>query len=103
MFIPIAGHNIPLILEPMRKMKVNLGEFDPNEEQIHMRKDLSVKLRRKTLAHECFHAFLYLTGYDQLLCTVDENFEEALTRAFEQALGGYVTFPKDVEKWVNGG
>ena len=60
-------------------------------------------LRRKTLVHELMHAYFYISGYRELLESIDENVEEALCRSFEQACAHFFVFPKEIETWINEG
>ena len=102
MNVTIGGLEVPVLLKSKRQMKDNFACFDANTETIHILSNLDVTLRRKTLAHECFHAFLFITGYNELLSDTSENFEEAMTRAFEQHCGHLLTFNADIEAWIRG-
>ena len=101
MNVMIGGIEIPVILKTKKQMKDNYACFCSETESIHVLTNMDVSLRRKTLAHECFHAFLFVTGYNELLSDVSDNFEEAMTRAFEQHLGIYMHFSPDIENWLN--
>jgi len=103
MFVNIGGLEIPVLLKGKKSMKDNFACFCHNTESIHVLSTMDPALRRKTLAHECFHAFLFITGHNELLGDISENFEEALTRAFEQHLGLYMFFNKEIEEWIKGG
>jgi hypothetical protein len=83
-------------------MKGDFAHFDANTESISIRHDMEVELRRRTLAHECFHAMLYFTGHNEMLADISEKYEESLVRAFDAGLGDYVFFTKEAEEWVRG-
>lgn len=102
MHIAILGKKIPVILKSAQSMRGHYGYFLHEEEAIYLKKSMKQEHRRQTLSHECFHAFLYLTGHNELLRDISENYEESLTRGFEAALGNYFVFPKPIEDWIAG-
>lgn len=102
MHVDIGGLHIPVILKNKKEMKNDHAFFCAESESIHIHRNLDVEMRRKTLAHECYHAFLFVTGYNELLNEISSNLEEAMTRAFEQALGNYFVFNQDIEDWIEG-
>ncbi len=101
MFVIICGKKVPIILKSGRAMKNTLGEFCTETEEISIKQSTPKELRRRTLSHECFHAFLHFTGYAYLLDDISANCEEALTRAFDSGMGNMLRYPKDVEEWIN--
>ena len=102
MKVLIAGKEVPVLLKSGRALKNEYGLFCTEKEHIELREKMDVNLRRKTLAHECFHAFLFLTGYNELLLDISPNAEEALARAFEQSLGDLMVFNQELEDWIEG-
>lgn len=102
MYISIGGLEIPVLLKTKKQMKDTFALFCHETECIHILNVLDPSLRRKTLAHECFHAFLFITGYNELLSDVSDNFEEAITRGFEQHLGVHMSFNDEIESWIRG-
>lgn len=102
MQVVICGLTIPIVLRSEKALKNDLGLFDSEKEQIELLRRMDVKIRRKTLIHECFHAFLFITGYNELLQDISPNAEEAMTRAFEQAFNDLFVFDDDVERWIRG-
>lgn len=100
MFIVIGGVEIPVYLKHKRHMKDAYGMFHRDDESISLEKDQPLRLRRKTLVHECIHAYLYISGYTELLESVDDNFEEGVCRGFEQAMAHFFKFPKEIEDWI---
>jgi len=101
MFIVIGGVEVPICLKSKRQMKDAYGLFHREEESIYLDKDQPGRIRRKTLVHECMHAYLYISGYTELVDSIDENFEEGLCRGFEQAMAHLFKFPKEIEVWLN--
>jgi hypothetical protein len=100
MYIELNGITIPVILKDTKQLPDAFAQFCYKTESIQIRRNVPTALKRKTLVHECFHAFLYLTGYNELMTDISSNFEEALTRGFEQAFGEYFVFPDEIEKWL---
>jgi hypothetical protein len=98
----IAGVYIPIELKPKRQMKESYGEFDHTNETINMRVDQPINLRRKSLVHECFHTYLYLSGFSSLLRSIDPNMEEAFCCSFEQAMSHMFAFSPEIEAWLVG-
>lgn len=103
--VVIGTNSVPVYTFSARKLGASFGEtvFDPDVE-IHLRATLKVNQRRRVLVHECFHAFLYFSGYSESMESdkFGPNFEESLTRAFEDYLSHMFVFSKDIEKWLEG-
>lgn len=100
MHVVICGRAIPVKLKSDRVLKNDFGLFDSEKEVIELRRRMDVVQRRRTLIHECFHAFLFFTGYNELLLDISPNAEEAMTRAFEQAFPDLFKFSAELEKWI---
>lgn len=101
-YVEVCNREIPVYLKSTRAMKEDWAHFDGNTESISIRRDMTVEMRRRTLAHECFHAMLFFTGHNEILKDISDNYEESLVRAFETALGDHLRFPADAEAWVEG-
>lgn len=102
MYVEISGRQVPINLKSGRSLKNNFGQFNGSTECIDLWKTMDVSIRRRTLAHECFHAFLHFTGYNELLADISDNMEEAMCRAFEQSLGELFLFSPELEAWIKG-
>lgn len=101
--IPIGGYQLKVKI--CKKDEVlsegNLAEFCRHTLEIHICESISSHQKRRVLAHECFHAFIALTGQNEILLTIGERYEESLTLAFEYMLGHFFVFPDKIEKWIN--
>ena len=95
MHVVVCGREVPVHLKSGRAMKNDYGYFELETESISLKSSMPVAIRRRTLSHECFHAFLYFTGYNELLEDISRNTEEALTRAFDAGMGDMLMFPDE--------
>lgn len=102
MIVVIGGIEILIELKSKRHMKEDYGEFDTRTETIRLLTDQPVNLRRKTLVHECLHAYFYISGYTELLDSVDDSLEEGICRSFEQAMSHMFAFSSELEAWIVG-
>lgn len=74
----VLGQTIQIVAR--KPKKDSHGEFFPLEHRIELNNNLKEGAYRRTRDHEIFHAFLKMTGKDQLL---SEDMQEALCSAFE--------------------
>jgi hypothetical protein len=102
MNVCISGREIQVLLKPSRSMKQTYGIFKGESMEIWLAEKQPTYMRRQTLIHECFHAFLYVTGYNELLEEVSPHFEEAMCRGIEQSLESLFIFNEDIETWIKG-
>lgn len=102
MKVRISGVEIPVELVSKRKMKNDYGQFISDEEIIRVREDQPVRMRRKTLVHEICHAYLFISGFSELLISLDDNMEEAFCRSFEQSFPELFRFDPEIEAWIEG-
>jgi hypothetical protein len=101
MHVKIYNKDIPVNLKTPRQMKGNHGLFNLEKEEIDLDAKQPVHLRKKTLIHECIHAFFYITGYNELLEEVSPHFEEAMCRGLEQAFESHFVFNDQLEAWIS--
>lgn len=102
MHVIICNREVPVELKSGRAMKDCYGKFNANTETISLLKTMDMEMRRRTVAHECFHAFLHFTGYNEMLEDISPSAEEALVRAFDAGMGDWMFFPAEIESWIAG-
>lgn len=103
MHVIVCNTKVPVLLKSDDDMDGAYGLFQSGDEAIWVRKDLEIKQRRRTIAHEAFHAVFHFTGHSYMFDKFyNLDIEEALVRALEFGIGEQMVFPPAVERWISG-
>lgn len=99
--VKVGGYSVKVYLRDPVDIMGHLGEFHSDTYSVHVSTAVSQSTRRVVLAHEVFHAFLFVSGLGHQLDLINTEFEESLTLSFEHTIAHLMTFSPKLEAWID--